>query len=135
MCTVDIISTIYNYCSCTIADDMLLYVHTLITADEVSVTTTALGSDLRAVADWSAKYGQIPNSSKSVAIISSTKQQVNVIESFNSSTIIDDTIVPGRYSVRNLGLVMDVNLRFKDNANSRLGKCFGALKLLYRIRP
>lgn len=116
------------------ADDSQLYVHTLPTVDGVLDASAKLNQDLMAIKDWSLKHSLVLNPKKSVFITLGTKNQVQKIKNANPVIKVFDTIVPSESCVRNLGLLLDENLRFEQHVRNKMGKCFGALRKLYHFQ-
>lgn len=50
------------------------------------------------------------------------------------SIFIDGCQIPESTLARNLGLLLDNGLKFEEHIKSKIGKCYGALKQLYKIR-
>lgn len=87
-----------------------------------------------AIKDWSLKHSLVLNPKKSVFITLGTKNPVQKIKNANPVIKVFDTIVPSESCVRNLGLLLDENLRFEQHVHNKMGKCFGALRKLYHFQ-
>lgn len=117
------------------ADDTQIYVHTPLDLASVSAAVVNLNSDLDAIADWSRSHALVLNPKKSVFIIMGTPHQVRSIAGYAPAVRVGSDSVPREDCVRNLGLIMDENLRFERHVLSKIGVCFASLRTLYKLRP
>ena len=115
----------------TYADDTQIY----ISCDESQLEDACrrMSSDLQALADVSRQHGVEINSSKTELIVfhprkvtAEVRQRVNVG--------LDGVRLQVKEKVRNLGVILDQNLKFQDHINSCLKKTYLSLKYIYSIR-
>lgn len=117
------------------ADDTQDYIHVPPTESGVSEGVELLNKDLSSISNWSLDHRLVLNPSKSVAMILGTSDQVKKVKVFNPNLIIDGSPIPICDSIRNLGLIMDENLRYEKHVRMKSGMSFSALKTLYKLRP
>lgn len=117
------------------ADDTQLMKHIRPTETDVTLAISQINTDLEAVAGWSNDNGLIINPKKSVFIILGTKKQIAKVRGFEMDLRISGLPISEESQVKNLGIVMEESLRFEAHINSKIPKCYGALKSLYKLRP
>lgn len=110
------------------ADDTQIY--TSFYPHEYQTAEQKLNSDLSNLQNYSQKHALLINESKSKLILFGSKNQRNTIAAlFNIN--LNGNILPPSECVKNLGIYLDSNLRFKENTNLLIKKAYAALKSLY----
>lgn len=128
----DIINHI-KYCQYHIyADDIQLY--TSFKARDTPEAINKLNKDLCNIDHWCSQNNLLLNPSKSKFMLLGTKKTVTEIALQNPAVCLNSTPLERVVKARNLGLVMDENLRFEQHIAEILRNCFYRLKVLYRIR-
>lgn len=92
-----------------------------------------MNEDLSRIWDWSRKHSLLLNPTKSCVLIAGTKSQV--ARSGDLRLSINGQIIPMVQSARNLGLILDSQLRFTEHVSAKVNVCFMRLKSLYKYRP
>lgn len=129
--TADILMSI-NYCKVqAYADDSQLYYSFLV--NEVLHAEHLINNDLNLLYELCLKHNLKLNSGKSHIMIFGSHNKVNCIQN-NINIQINNISLPIVHSAKNLGLIIDDNLRFKSHINSLLNKTYISLKLLYSNR-
>lgn len=128
----DIVETIQNCQYHIYADDLQLYlsfppIHT-------SQATVRLNQDLKQIALWSRKNSLVLNPNKSKYLILGSKKQIDDIAAQSPDVNILGVPVIRTNEARNLGVIMDSELRFETHITECVRNCFYRLKVLYRIR-
>jgi hypothetical protein len=114
------------------ADDLQVYI-SFHPEDTVS-GVVMLNEDLKRLSEWSASNSLVINPRKSKYIVLGSVKQTNNIIAKCPSIVIQDTIVERVDEARNLGLLLDTNLRFESHVAETVRNCFYRLKILYNIR-
>lgn len=113
------------------ADDAQLY-HSF-PASDIDNACSNINSDLKNFVEISKDHCLVINPSKSNVIIFGPKNQRNVVN--NSIQVsVDNTIVEPTNEVKNLGVIIDNDLRFRSHVNKLIQKAYYALKLIYGNR-
>ena len=93
----------------------------------------AINSDLQSLQSISLKHSLYLNPKKCCIMIFGTKNHVDSIKNLISIKI-DDSVLPIRDNVKNLGVVFDSSLRFNQHISQCIQKAYLRLKLLYSYR-
>lgn len=93
-----------------------------------------LNDDLNGVREWATNNTLVLNPSKTQYLILGSKQQRKVVLDHNPIIIIDGQNIERASKVKNLGLIIDEDLRFEAHINLKIKTAFFRLKMLYGIR-
>jgi hypothetical protein len=114
------------------ADDIQVYISCK--QSEVDSAIGKLNKDLASIAAWATSNGLLLNPSKTKYLIFGSNQQLTRLSPSVSVTMMGEPIE--RVSeARNLGLLMDDQLRYEKHILNSVRGCFYKLKVLYKIRP
>lgn len=128
----DITTQIVNCKYHIYADDIQVYIS--FKPCEIDSAIVKLNEDLARIAAWSTNNCLLLNPSKTkYLILGSAHQLAKIHPSIN--VMLRDAPVDRVYEARNLGLLMDCNLRFEKHVANSVSQCFYKLKVLYKIRP
>lgn len=114
------------------ADDVQLYL-----SFKPQNTESAVGlinEDLERIATWCKVNSLSINVEKTKFILFGSKHKIKSIEEARPLLKLNGQAVERVREVRNLGVVMDENLRFEKHTSNVVRQCFYRLKVLYRIR-
>lgn len=114
------------------ADDTQIY-HSF-KAENTMHALTMVNEDLNQIYEWATRNSLILNPAKSKMLIIGTKTQVSKVLCQNPNLTINGIDVPIEPDARNLGLIMDGELRFVKHINDKIKNAFYKLKILYNIR-
>lgn len=115
-------------------DDTQLYLST--PPSDAVAAASLLNNDLSRIAAWSVRNCLVLNPSKSKYIVLGTKGQIHStvqVLAGNDISIMDKPIERVE-EAKNLGLLMDGQLRFENHIGKVVSNCFYRLKVLYGIR-
>lgn len=112
------------------ADDSQLYISCL--PKDIALTVSKINSDLKSLHEMSAKYSLALNPTKSFYMIFAPKNQNHVIDSIEIK--ICNTTLQKREVLRNLGLMLDCELRFKKHISNCTSIAYAKLKNMYKFR-
>lgn len=124
-----------NLSNCKIhlyADDTQLY-HSF----KHNLTDTAvqhINEDLDKIYAWAKRNALVLNPTKSKYMILGTKRQCEQISEHSPCIKINKEMVERVKTARNLGLLIDEEMRFEEHINSKIRTAFFRLKILYGIR-
>lgn len=93
-----------------------------------------LNKDLSRVSSWSEQCGLILNPIKSKLLIVGTKDQIDKVTRQDPQVMIGTQRLERVPVARNLGLLMDDQLRFEQHVRDIVKNCFYRLKVLYEVR-
>lgn len=93
-----------------------------------------INEDLNEITSWSKDNSLVINPEKSKFLVLGTKHQSGAITKQIPILKIDNKNIDMVKSARNLGLIMDSELRFIDHVNSKIRNAFYRLKVLYGYR-
>ena len=110
-------------------DTQLLYVFNPI---DVELANIQLNKDLSNLLLVSQNHLLKVNPTKSVALLFGGKDRANLLETLKPN--IDNHEIQFKNNVKNLGLIIDSNLRFNEHVTSKLKLGYSALKTLYSHR-
>jgi hypothetical protein len=130
--TADIVQSITNCKFHLHADDLQVYYS--FNPDETSKAVDMLNQDLERINCWSEQNNLVINPQKSKFLILGTKNQILRIRNQTLSLKIGDCSVELVDEARNLGVLMDGNLKFENHVKEIIKNCYYRLKVLYRIR-
>lgn len=129
--TSDIIKSL-NYCKIqAYADDIQTYLH--FQFDDYLLATDKINSDLQIINQLSLEHNLKLNSSKSFIMLFGNKKHISSLKQILNINI-EGVNLPIVNSARNLGVILDSSLRFKEHVTKMLQKTFLSLKLLYSNR-
>lgn len=114
------------------ADDIQIYISSK--PNDSQSAAVKLNEDLERIAAWAESNALVLNGSKSKYMVLGSKKQIRTICSQNIQISIKGEIVDQVHEARNLGLLMDGELRFEKHIINVASSCFYRLKVLYQIR-
>ena len=88
--------------------------------------------DLGRILNWSVKHALLLNPSKSCFMVMGTKAQIAKCGELR--LFINSEAIPRVHCARNLGLIIDSQLRYNEHVIAKIKVCFMRLKSLYRCR-
>ena len=113
------------------ADDTQLYYS--FSLNEFNRAQTLINDELNVIFNKSQQHNLKLNSTKSKVMIFTSRNYYNQIKN-NININIDGKAIPVISTARNLGLIIDDDLRFKTHVNKLLHRSYTALKTLYSNR-
>lgn len=128
----DIIKSIKNCKFHLYADDLQIYTH--VSNNDVQLGVALLNEDLHRISEWATRNCLLLNPNKSKYMILGSKQHIKLIGSQRPSIHIHGEPIARVSEARNLGLIMDEELRFETHVAELVRNCFYRLKVLYNIR-
>lgn len=75
------------------------------------------------IAEWSKRHSLVLNPQKSIYILLGTKEQVAKMKIFNPVVKMSGGVLLREDCVKNLGLMMDENLRYEYHIKQKSAKC------------
>lgn len=100
---------------------------------DAQIAEQEFSNDLQSLAELSSKHALLLNPSKSVLLLFGKKQDCLLLRnSFNIK--INDTSLSISDSAKNLGVILDPSLRFRQHTQKNLQKAYNALRLLFPHR-
>lgn len=129
--TADILKSINSCKVQAYADDSQLYFS--FSVDQIIQAQQLINNDLNLLHNLCLKHNLKLNSNKSQIMIFGSKNKVNEVKNIINIQI-NNTSLPIVNSAKNLGLVIEDDLRFKTHVSTLLKKTYMALKLLYSSR-
>ena len=111
------------------ADDTQLYYS--FNPNNAEVARNKINEDLSGLVEFSKKHNLLINASKSTYLIFG-KNNFNLHQTIKIKA--DEDEIPNGKSCRNLGLVFDINLRFKPHINKCMQRAYANLKKLFPHR-
>jgi hypothetical protein len=114
------------------ADDLQLYIS--FKPDAIKTAIAKLNTDLGHISQWCDKNNLVLNSEKSKFLILGSKNLIKKIANQDPQVYIAGSPLECVTQARNLGLLMDGELRFENHILDIMRNCFYRLKVLYRIR-
>lgn len=115
------------------ADDLQLYIS--FKPQNYDNTINVMNEELVRIVDWSRRNSLILNPNKTKYMLFGTKHQLSHLPSINKQVMVMDEPIERVSEARNLGLVMDTELRFETHIAACVRNCFYRLKVLYKMRP
>lgn len=113
------------------ADDLQIYHSGELS--EMSNCIASVNETLRLIGDWSRRNRLSLNPGKSQAIVFRAPH----LNSFNFDDfqcVLDGQVIPYAEKVKNLGLIMDMNLNWSNNVNSIITRVYNVLRRLWPIK-
>lgn len=114
------------------ADDLQVYIKVPLT--EVDARVVCLNEDLDRISRWADINCLVLNPTKSKFMVLGSKQQIDSLVLANPRVEILGKEIERVTEARNLGVLMDGELRFEQHIRAVAANCFYRLKMLYRIR-
>lgn len=114
------------------ADDIQVYIS--FKPSEVDSAIEQLNEDLGRIAAWSVDNCLLLNPLKTKLLVVGSVHQLATMRPTTKVMLMGEQI-ERIYEARNLGLLMDSNLRFEKHVANTVRSCFYKLKVLYKIRP
>lgn len=130
--TADIVNSIRHCNYHMYADDIQLYIS--FKPDNHSEAINKLNEDLDSIANWASSNQLVLNPSKSKFLLLGYPQAVAKVSPDDYPVRIKDEILQCTKEARNLGVLVDSELRFENHILEIARSCFYRLKILYRIR-
>lgn len=129
----DIIKSCIRHCKYHLyADDLQIYFS--FHPNETDSAVAKINSDLNRISEWATDNCLVLNPVKSKYLILGSLNQIEKI-SINNPIVEMSGVEVGRVSeARNLGLLMDGNLRFENHVSETVRYCMYRLKVLYNVR-
>lgn len=120
--TADLVSRI-SHCQVHLyADDTQLYYS--FATDQVETAVDSINHDLHVINEWALENCLILNPTKSKFMVLGTQHQCQSILTKNPAIKICDKLVERVTKARNLGLVMDSELRFIEHVDAKVRNAF-----------
>lgn len=129
--TADILKSIVNCSPQAFADDTQLKFR--IGCENFYRASNIVNTELSRIKGLSLKHNLILNSSKTSVMLFGSQRKVQQLSN-NLHLQIDNVPLETVENARNLGLIIDAKLRFKEHANKLIQVSFYKLKLLYNSR-
>lgn len=129
--TADILGSVSHCKVQAYADDVQLYMH--FDPSDVGVVNDRLNEEMANIASISRQHALNLNAKKTVLLCFSSMNTRQVLRNALNVSV-GDTRLPLSESARNLGLHLDVDLRFCGHVRSLLRRAYTNLKLLYSNR-
>lgn len=114
------------------ADDIQIYLS--FKPHELEESLRLINNDLERIFNWSKSNALVLNPNKTKYIVLGSRHQVQLVKSKSPSLEINGSRIEGVCEIRNLGLLLDENMRFESHVSNIVRACFYRLKVLYRIR-
>lgn len=114
------------------ADDVQLYIS--VDPNNIIPAINNLNKDLDSIAEWSRRHALILNPNKSKFMILGSKQQIAKIRNKSPAVSVLGQSIENVDEAKNLGVMLDRELRFESHVESLVRNCFFRLKVLYKIR-
>lgn len=122
-----------KHCMCHLyADDTQVYFP--FKATDTTQAMEKINSDLKSISNWAEANSLVLNPLKSKFLIVGTKQQRAKVLEHRPKLMINNLEIPRTDKARNLGLIMDEDLRFESHINEKVRSAFYKLKVLYGLR-
>lgn len=128
----DIISCIKHCKYHLYADDLQIFLS--FHPRDIDSAVRRINEDLHCLSEWANTNSLALNPSKSKYMVLGSVHQTNTIMDKHSNIIIGGVKVDHVVEARNLGLLLDTNLRFENHVIETARGCFYRLKVMYNIR-
>jgi len=102
-------------------------------ATDVDIATIRINHDLNILASESSKHCLALNASKSSAIVFGNRKSREVVLA-GMRLFLDGNVLPFSQEARNLGLVLDADVRFRSQVSSMIQRAYSSLRSLYTFR-
>lgn len=129
--TADVLNSIDGLKVQAYADDTQLY-HSFYQKD-MRLAEGMMNRELNKIITLSEEHNLKLNPKKSKLIFFGNKNNINLLKT-NMVLKMGDNTLEVNESVRNLGLLMDSDMRFSQYVRNLIGKAFGSLKIIYASR-
>ncbi|KAI8441229.1 hypothetical protein MSG28_014878 [Choristoneura fumiferana] len=113
------------------ADDIQIYISCKPT--EADAAVRKLNEDLARIATWASNNSLLLNPTKTKYIVIGSKQQLSALRYTVDVKVLDKSI-ERVYEARNLGLLIDSELRYEKHIANTVQNCFYKIKVLYKAR-
>lgn len=130
--TADLPKCILNSKHHLYADDLQIY--KTFKSINTDSNVNDINNDLNQIADWSSVNSLILNPAKTKFMIIGSKKQIENINSHKPIIKIANTQIDQVVDARNLGVLMDCNLKFEKHVLNCVKLCYFRLRVLYQIR-
>lgn len=128
------ITTNIKKCSYHIyADDTQIYIS--FKPHEYERALKDLHDDLERIVNWSKRNSLVLNPQKTKYMLFGTNTQLSAINAATFCIRVMGEPIDRVYEARNLGLIMDADLRFEKHVTEAIQNCFYRLKVIYKARP
>lgn len=114
------------------ADDIQIYLS--FKPDLLRSAESKINEDLNRIQEWALSNSLLLNAKKTKFMILGSKAQVNKIALGVPRLCIDKDQIERVTEARNLGLIVDEQLKFEHHISEIVRNCFYRLKVLYKIR-
>jgi hypothetical protein len=114
------------------ADDLQIY--RTFESCNTKVAVNNINDDLIRVDEWSLANGLVLNPNKTKFLIMGTKNQISDINAHSLDIKLKDVLIERVTETRNLGVLMDSDLKFENHVLATVKSCYYRLKILYRLR-
>lgn len=94
-----------------------------------------INNDLKNIYTWSERNSLILNPQKSQVLVLGTKYQIKLVKECPEKIKINGVVLEQVTSARNLGLILDGELKYAEHVSGKIKTAFYKLKTLYKIRP
>lgn len=101
---------------------------------DIRAAEVKFNQDLERVQAWAVSNSLLLNAKKTKYMILGTKNQTLQIANFCPKLFIGGEAVERVIEARNLGLILDEQLRFENHVSEMVRNCFYRLKVIYKIR-
>lgn len=115
------------------ADDTQVYIS--FKPEDYEQALKDLNADLESIVQWSNSNTLALNPTKTKFMLFGTVNQLNKIKPCTGCVTIMGQPIERVYEARNLGLIMDAELRFHKHVTECIRNCYYRLKILYKARP
>ncbi|XP_063834922.1 uncharacterized protein LOC135084107 [Ostrinia nubilalis] len=129
----DITNTIASCHHHLYADDLQVYLS--FAPADFAVAVAKVNKDLNSISDWSSSNCLKINPKKSQFLVIGTPKNIAKLKDVTLNINIDGEPIARVDAARNLGLVMDCNLKFENYVAECVRNSLYRLKLLYKLRP
>lgn len=130
--TADIVNIIEHTKCHLYADDTQIYYS--FDSNETPQAIEKINSDLDKIYAWAVKNSLVINPSKSKTLILGTKSQIAKVNNSNPRILMQGSEIPIVTNAKNLGLIMDSELRFHKHLGDKIRTAFYKLKVLYSVK-
>lgn len=114
------------------ADDIQVYISCK--PQDIDTAINKLNDDLKRIEAWSVSNCLLLNPAKTKYMVFGNRHQLHNLNPVSNVMLMGEA-VERVFEARNLGLLMDCELRFEKHIANCVKNCFYRLKLLYKMRP
>lgn len=130
--TADIINIINHAKFHIYADDIQMYIS--FKPKDLRAAEAKLNEDLGRIQEWAMSNSLLLNAKKTKYMILGSKHQTHQIAMNHPHLVIGGEVIERVSEARNLGLLLDEQLRFEHHVSETAKNCFYRLRVLYKIR-